>query len=68
MGTDVLGQMFCSPDARGQGGSFKLKESGLSLGIQKKEIKQRLVPRLVVDVPSLETFEVRLARALSNLI
>lgn len=36
MGTDVLGQMFCSPDARGQGGSFKLKQSELSLDIQKK--------------------------------
>lgn len=38
---------------------FKLKEGGLSLDMQKIFIL-RVVPRMVVDASSLETFKVRL--------
>ncbi|KFQ77896.1 hypothetical protein N335_04673, partial [Phaethon lepturus] len=53
---------------------FKLKESRFRLDIRKKFLAMRVVkhwPRLpgeVVDAPSLETFQVRLDGALSNLI
>ncbi|KFQ14517.1 hypothetical protein N330_08811, partial [Leptosomus discolor] len=52
----------------------KLKEGKFRLHIRKKFFTMRVVkhwhrlPREVVDVPSLETFKVRLDRALSNLI
>ncbi|KFQ67191.1 hypothetical protein N335_05238, partial [Phaethon lepturus] len=53
---------------------FKLKEGTFRLDIRKKFLTMRVVnhchklPREVVDAPSLETFKVRLDRALSNLI
>ncbi|KFV54152.1 hypothetical protein N341_03443, partial [Tyto alba] len=52
----------------------KLKEDRFRLDIRKKFFTIRVVkhwnrlPRVVVDSPSLETFKVRLDRALSNLI
>ncbi|KAK4816544.1 hypothetical protein QYF61_017745 [Mycteria americana] len=62
----------CSDRTRGN--SFKLKEGRFRLGTRKKFFTMRVVkpwnrfPREVVDAPSLETFKVRLDRALSNLI
>ncbi|KAK4823520.1 hypothetical protein QYF61_003029 [Mycteria americana] len=59
---------------RTRGNGFKLKEGRFRLDIRKKFFTMREVkhwprwPRDVVDVPSLETFKVRLDRALSNLI
>ncbi|KFP97108.1 hypothetical protein N329_05527, partial [Haliaeetus albicilla] len=53
---------------------FKLKECRFRLDIRKKFFTMRVVkhwnrlPREAVDAPSLETFRVRLDRALSNLI
>ncbi|KFV60774.1 hypothetical protein N341_12881, partial [Tyto alba] len=53
---------------------FKQKEGRFRLDIRKKFFTMRVVklwnmlPREVVDAPSLETFKVRLDRALSNLI
>ncbi|KFW65607.1 hypothetical protein AS28_14964, partial [Pygoscelis adeliae] len=53
---------------------LKLKGGRFSLDIRKKFFTLRVVkhwhrlPREVVDAPSLETFKVRLDRALSNLI
>ncbi|KFW70462.1 hypothetical protein AS28_13113, partial [Pygoscelis adeliae] len=52
----------------------KLKGGRLRLDIRRKFFTLRVVkhwhrlPREVVDAPSLETFKVRLDRALSNLI
>ncbi|KFW63496.1 hypothetical protein AS28_01360, partial [Pygoscelis adeliae] len=52
----------------------KLKEGRFRLDIRKKFFTVRVVkhwhrlPQEVVDAPSLETFKVRLDRALSNLI
>ncbi|KFP98938.1 hypothetical protein N329_08267, partial [Haliaeetus albicilla] len=54
--------------------SFKLQEGRFSLDIRKKFFTMRVVkhwnrlPREVVDAPSLETFKLRLDRALSSLI
>ncbi|KFZ67331.1 hypothetical protein N338_09446, partial [Podiceps cristatus] len=53
---------------------FKLKQGRFWLGIRKKFFTMRVVkhwnvlPREVVDAPSLETFKPRLDGALSNLI
>ncbi|KFO86779.1 hypothetical protein N320_03116, partial [Buceros rhinoceros silvestris] len=53
---------------------FKLKEEGSRLDIRNKVFTLRVVkhwhrlPREVVKSPSLETFQVRWDRALSNLI
>ncbi|KFQ57298.1 hypothetical protein N334_06229, partial [Pelecanus crispus] len=53
---------------------FKLKEGRFRLDIRKKFFTMRVVkhwnrlPREVVEAPSLATFQVRLAGALSNLI
>ena len=59
---------------RTRGNSFKLKEGRFRLDIRKTFFTMRVVkhwdrlPREVVDAPSLETFKLRLDRALSNLI
>ncbi|KFV43091.1 hypothetical protein N341_01420, partial [Tyto alba] len=53
---------------------FKLKEGRFKLDVRKKFFMMKIVkhwnrlPRKVVDIPSLETFKVRLDWALSNLI
>ncbi|KFQ68240.1 hypothetical protein N335_03036, partial [Phaethon lepturus] len=53
---------------------FKLKEGRFRLGIRKKLLTVQVVkhwhrlPRVLVDAPSLATFQVRLDGALSNLI
>ncbi|KFM13567.1 hypothetical protein AS27_10268, partial [Aptenodytes forsteri] len=69
------GKLFrraCSNRTRGNG--FKLKGGRFRLDIKKKFFMLRVVrhrprlPREVVDAPSLETFQVRLDGALSNLI
>ncbi|KFV41223.1 hypothetical protein N341_09521, partial [Tyto alba] len=52
----------------------KLKEGGFKLDMRKKFFTMKVVkhwnrlPGEVVDAPSLQTFKVRLDRALSNLI
>ncbi|KAK4815897.1 hypothetical protein QYF61_009948 [Mycteria americana] len=59
---------------RTRGNGFKLKEDRFRLDIRKKLFMMRVVrhwdrlPREVVDAPSLETSQVRLDGALSNLI
>jgi len=59
---------------RTRGNGFKLKEGRLRLDIWKKFVTMRVekhwtrLPGEVVDAPSLETFQVRLDGALSNLI
>ena len=69
---DRLFSRACSDRTRGDG--FKLKEGRFRLDIRKKLFTLRVVrhwhrlPREVGDAPSLETFQVRLDGALSNLI
>ncbi|KAK4815588.1 hypothetical protein QYF61_004803 [Mycteria americana] len=69
---DRLFSRACCDRTRGNG--FKLKESRFRLDRRKTFFTMRVVkhwkmfPREVVDAPSLETFKVRLDRALSNVI
>ncbi|KFW08110.1 hypothetical protein N327_01720, partial [Fulmarus glacialis] len=69
---DRLFSRACCNRTRRNG--FKLKEGRFRLDIRKKFFTMRVVkhwnrlPREVADVPSLETFRVRLDGALSNLI
>jgi len=69
---DKLSSRACCDRTRGNG--FKSNEGRFRLDIRKKSPEMRVVkhwnrlPREVVDAPSLETFKVRLDRALSNLI
>jgi len=59
---------------RTRSNSFKLREGTFRLGIRKKFFTARVVKhwnrlhREVVEAPSVETFRVKLDRALSNLI
>ena len=59
---------------RTRGNDFKLKEGRFRLDIRKKYFTVRVVrhwnrlPSVVVDTPSLETFKVRLDKALGNLL
>ena len=59
---------------RTRGNDFKLKEGRFRLGIREKIFTLRVVRRgnrlfrEMMDAPSLETFKVRMDRALSNLI
>jgi len=69
---DRLFSRGCCDRMRGNG--FKLKEGGFRLDIRKNFFTLRVVkcwnklPREVVEAPCMETFQVRLDRALSNLI
>ena len=69
---DRLCNRACSNRTRDSG--FKLEEGRFRLAIRKKFSTMRVVkhwymlPREVVDAPSLETFKVRLDGALSNLM
>ncbi|KFM04813.1 hypothetical protein AS27_09268, partial [Aptenodytes forsteri] len=69
---DKLFSRACCERTRGNG--FKLKGVRFRLDLRKKLFTLRVVkhwhrlPRLVVDAPSLELFQVRLDGALSNLI
>ncbi|KAK4815809.1 hypothetical protein QYF61_007249 [Mycteria americana] len=69
---DKLFSRACCNRTRGNG--FKLKEGRFRPDIRKKFFTMRVMkhwirlPREVVDAPPLETFKVRLDRALSNLI
>jgi len=59
---------------RTRGNDFKLKEGRVRPDVRNKFLMMRMVkcwnglPREVIDAPSLETFKVRLDRALSNLV
>jgi len=69
---DDLFSRACCDRTRGNG--FELKEGRFTVGMRMKFFTLRVVkswhmlPREVVDAPSLETFEVKLDRALSNLM
>ena len=69
---DKLFSRACCDRTRGNG--FKLKEGRFRPDIRKKFFTVRVVkhwhrlPKEVIDAPSLETFKVRLDRALSSLL
>ena len=69
---DKLFSRACCDKTRGDG--FKLKEERSILDVRKNFFTMRVVrpwhrlPREVVNAPSLGTFQVRLDRALNNLI
>jgi len=69
---DCFFSRACCHRTRGDG--FKLNKGSFRLDIRNKFFTVRVVkhwhrlPRMVVEAPSLETFKVRLDRALSNLI
>jgi len=69
---DILFSRACSDRTRGS--DFKLKEGRFRVDIRKKCFMMRMVKhwnillREVVDAPSLETFQVMLDGALSNLL
>jgi len=71
MGT-IFFSKACCDSTRSDG--LKLREGRFRLDIRKKLFTMRVVkhrnrsPREVVVAPSLETFKVRLDRALSNLV
>jgi len=71
-GGDNLFSRACCDRTRGNG--FQLKEGRFRQDIRKKFFTMRVVkhwnvlPREVVDAPSLEMFKVRLDGALSNLV
>jgi len=70
-GGDKLFSRVCSNRTRGNG--FEIKEGRLRLDIRKKFFTRvvkhwKRFPREVRDAPSLETFQVRLDGALSNLV
>ncbi len=68
----TLFSRVCGDKTKGNG--FKLKEGRFRLDIRKKSFTVRVMkhwqrlPRDVVDAMSLETFKVRLNRALGNLV
>jgi len=70
-GDNLFSRACCD---RTRGNDFKLKASRFTLDMRRKFFTVRVVkcwtrlPREVADVPSLETFKVRLDGALSNLI
>jgi len=71
-GGENLFNKVCCDRTRSNG--FKLKEGRFTLAIRKKLFTTRVVehwkmlPREVLDAPSLETFKARLDGALSHLI
>jgi len=70
-GDRLFSRAYCG---RTRGSGFKLEEGRFRLDIRKKFFIMMVVrhwkklPEEMVDAPSLETFKVRLDRALSNLI
>ena len=64
------GERLCTrvDNDRTRGGGFKLSQGRFRLDIRKKFFTQRVVPKEVVDAPSLEAFKARLDVALGSLV